>query len=395
VSRFHSYLNSAEKILLSYKGKEPFASFIKEYFSAHKKYGSKDRKQISHLCYCCFRLGKAGDKLPLNEKILAGLFVCSDEPSEVLQHLKPEWNEKVRLTLKQKLSSVSFQLSSVFPWKEELSEDIDHEKFSTSFFIQPDLFLRIRPGHTEKAMVKLDQENIAYKFIPPSTLRLANSFKTDKYFDPDKEVVVQDYNSQRVGEFLPVRPGQSDRIWDCCAASGGKSIMAYDLDPSIDLAVSDVRESILINLRKRFEKAGIKRYRSFVTDLSHSPLPTNLPVAIGAPFDLIIADVPCTGSGTWSRTPEQLVFFDTKKIEEYSALQKKIVSNLIPYLKPGGQLVYITCSVFKKENEEIVRFIKDKFHLHIKKMELLKGYEIKADSMFAAILSLPEQEKSL
>lgn len=339
----------------------------------------------------------------MEEKILAGLFLCSGEPNEMLAALKPEWNEKVTISIKEKLSiaserepkSCQLSIDNVFPWKEELSEGIDHEKFGASFFTQPDLFLRIRPDHAEKVLKKLDQQGISYEFIPPFTLRFPNSFKVDQYVELDKEVVVQDLNSQRVGEFVPIRRGPSDRVWDCCAASGGKSIMAHDLDPSIDLTVSDIRESILVNLKKRFSTAGIKKYKSFIADLSHSPF-TTLSVAEGvpqaqhhSPFDLIIADVPCSGSGTWSRTPEQLFFFDKKKIEEYASLQKKIVSNLIDHLKPGGHLLYITCSVFKKENEEMVHFVKEKFHLQTKKMELLKGYDLKADSMFAALLQRP------
>ena len=172
----------------------------------------------------------------------------------------------------------------------------------------------------------------------------------------------------------------STKLWDCCAASGGKSIMAYDINPNIQLTVSDKRESILKNLHERFEKAGIKNYNSFIADLTttnYKPPTTN--------FDLIIADVPCTGSGTWSRTPEQLYYFKEQKINEYSFLQKKIVENVIPHLKNNGHLLYITCSVFKKENEEVVDFIKEKFQLKLIKMELLKGYEMQSDTMFAAL----------
>ena len=67
-------------------------------------------------------------------------------------------------------------------------------------------------------------------------------------------------------------------------------------------------------------------------------------------------------------------------------LQKKIVSNLIPHLLPGGYLLYITCSVFSKENEEVIELIKEKFHLELVKMEILEGYNQKADTMFAALL---------
>jgi 16S rRNA (cytosine967-C5)-methyltransferase len=58
-------------------------------------------------------------------------------------------------------------------------------------------------------------------------------------------------------------------------------------------------------------------------------------------------------------------------------------------LEPGGYLLYITCSVFKKENEEAVNFVKEKFHLQLVKMELQKGYDKKADTMFAALLQKP------
>ena len=57
---------------------------------------------------------------------------------------------------------------------------------------------------------------------------------------------------------------------------------------------------------------------------------------------------------------------------------------MIPQLQPGGIFIYITCSVFKKENEEMIAFIKEKFHLQLKQMEVLKGYDKKADSMFVA-----------
>jgi len=198
---------------------------------------------------------------------------------------------------------------------------------------------------------------------------------------------VQDYNSQRVGDLIKLALGNVQqatvKVWDCCAASGGKSILAYDLIPNIDLTVSDIRESILITLKKRFQKAGIKKYKSFVTDLNNdSRLITHA-------YDLILCDVPCTGSGTWARTPEQLFYFKREAIEKYAALQKKIIENVVPHIKPGGQLLYITCSVFKKENDDVVQFAQEKFNLQLKRMEILKGYEMKADTMFAALFTKP------
>jgi 16S rRNA (cytosine967-C5)-methyltransferase len=82
--------------------------------------------------------------------------------------------------------------------------------------------------------------------------------------------------------------------------------------------------------------------------------------------------------------------FPGKKIEEYSKLQKRIVSNAISQLQPGGSFIYITCSVFKKENEDVALYIKENFHLKLKQMKVLKGYDKKADSMFVAVLSSPK-----
>ena len=93
VSRFHSYLNTATTIIRRYDGAEPFASMVKKFFSAQKKYGSKDRKQISHLCYCYFRTGKiffTATTNTLETHIITALFLCTTEHNEMLSAIAPE-----------------------------------------------------------------------------------------------------------------------------------------------------------------------------------------------------------------------------------------------------------------------------------------------------------------
>src|SRR5690606_23481303 len=100
------------------------------------------------------------------------------------------------------------------------------------------------------------------------------------------------------------------------------------------------------NLEERFRHAGIRGYKAFVADLSVGEENyKNIPFKKGS-IDLIILDVPCSGSGTWGRSPEYLRFFDEKEIDHYAALQKKILTNSIPYLKKDGIILYSTCSVF-------------------------------------------------
>lgn len=377
-------------MLQRYRGEEPFGSFSKKFFAAKKKYGSRDRKQISHLCYCYFRLGQAVLEIPVEERLLLALFLCSDRQDEMLASLKPEWNEKADHSFEDKCkeAGISLQPADLFPWVTELSEGIDPKSFVSSFLVQPDLFLRVRPGKLAAVQDKLQKANIVFHKLSDSCLRLPNASKIDGVIDLNKEAVVQDYSSQRVGEFLQnFKPGTSNvklSVWDCCAASGGKSIMLYDSNNRIDLTVSDVRESILVNLDKRFSEAGIKNYKNFVADLSRP-----LSAIPNSPFDLIVADVPCSGSGTWSRTPEQLFYFDKEKINAYAALQQRIVANVLSHLKKDGYFLYITCSVFKKENEEMVGSLQEKFQLELTRMETIKGYDKKADTMFAALLRKP------
>lgn len=386
--RFHSWLHSAKKIIESYRADVPLAAFLKKYFSSDKKYGSKDRKQIASLCYNFYRLGKAIPQLPVEEKIMVALFICENESNDFLHFHKPEWNEIIAKPIAEKLQVAGFTPEDVFPWAEALSTDVAAEQFRYSFFYQPDLFLRIRPGKNDAVTKKLQGAGIEYKLINDDCIALSNSTKIDTVLEIDNEVVIQDYNSQQVLNFLKDQPFdilQPVTVWDCCAASGGKSILAFDiLKGGIELTVSDIRESILSNLKSRFQTAGITNYKSFVADLSDNEFNIQ-----NLTFNFIICDAPCTGSGTWSRTPEQLYYLKRKTIDVYVAMQQQILSRVIPHVQEGGIFIYITCSVFKNENEDMVNFIKEKFHLQLLQMELLKGYNKKADSMFTAVFKKP------
>ncbi len=427
--RFQSYFNHALHIIDGFDGTMPLARFLKQYFTLNKKHGSTDRKMISHACYSYYRLGHALKDKPPAERLKAALFLCTDDLEKWSVVFEQEWRteDPARLARVHELFP-SFSVEDIFPWKEELSEGIDHHAFCRSFLRQPDLFLRIRPGHEKEVLKKLHQKfpqnpqdpqtssltvPPAYTFIPPFTLRLSNGFKVEEFFTPDKEIVVQDYSSQRLAPFLllpdplsihpeppppnlprsglpSVSPKRS--LWDACAASGGKSILAHDLNAGIELTVSDIRESILHNLDQRFRTAGINSYHSFVADLSmpgpllprKSSSAPQAPAQPPGPFDLLLADIPCSGSGTWSRTPEELYFFEPRKIGIYRELQEKIVSRLVASLGKKAYLVYSTCSVFKKENEEMAAFIRESFGLQPERMETINGVDERADSMFAA-----------
>jgi 16S rRNA (cytosine967-C5)-methyltransferase len=387
MSRYHSYINTAEKIIVAYKGDVPFSVFIKSFFAKEKRYGSNDRREISTICYHYFRAGVALKKYLAADKMIAAVFLCNNTPSKLLEKVNPGWNELINIPVAKKMNLINnnFTLTDLFPFTAELSAGIAIEKFCASFLVQPQLFLRIRrPGNTLTIAGKIKTAAIEYVLHNDTCLQLPTGCNIETVLAVDKEVVVQDYSSQQVlnflidfGTSLPIRPS----VWDCCAASGGKSILLYDLlKGKCKITVSDIRPAILSNLHLRFKKASIKNYQYFIADIANptEPLPATM-------YDIIICDAPCTGSGTWSRTPEQLYFFDVATITTYTKLQKQIAENTIPHLAKGGIFVYITCSVFAKENELIATFIQEKFKLQLLQQSNLLGYGYKADSMFVAV----------
>lgn len=386
MSRLYSHVNTAKTILKLFKGEMPLSAFLKTFFAREKKFGSSDRRTISAICYNYFRLGMSLKEKSIEEKIVTSLFLLTGTPNDVLQNERSQWNENVSQPLTKKIELATFDTENVFPFNGELSPSVDVKKFNASFLIQPDVFIRIRPGKHDAVKKKLIDSAIVFKEVDGNCFAFANGTKLEDLIDLDREAIIQDFNSQKVGAFFPATTLNKLEVWDCCAASGGKSIMSYDLIQNIHLTVSDLRQTIIQNLHDRFKKAGIKDYNYFVADVTE---PTNLQSSLGSTsFDLVICDAPCSGSGTWSRTPEQLLFFKKEALMRYSNLQKNIVLNAIPYVKKGGYFLYITCSVFQKENEEVVEFIQHQTNLQLIKMELLEGYEQKADSMFAALFAV-------
>lgn len=206
-----------------------------------------------------------------------------------------------------------------------------------------------------------------------------NGTKLDEISSISRFYEVQDYASQQVLSLYQAK--DKERWWDACAGSGGKSIPLMLDYPGIDLLVTDRRRSILKNLDGRFQKAGIKNYSSRELDFQDEDV--LLPVE---PFDGIIVDAPCSGSGTWGRSPERLGNFDLAQLQSFTALQKKIVSKVAPLVKEGKPLLYITCSVYQAENEEVVDYLVKNFGFKAVQMEYFQGHAYGGDTLFAARL---------
>jgi 16S rRNA (cytosine967-C5)-methyltransferase len=381
---FHQ-LSTFQKIISEFKNDEPLSRFLGLHYRQNKQMGSRDRRLASRLVYNYFRLGNAFSDIDLVERLAVAEFLCNDISNSFLEYYQPEWNNQVELSLAEKLALVKekyaqFDLKDVFPFHEHFSEGIDQEAYLLSFFTQPDLFIRVKATEEQKIKKLLASADIKFEAKGNQTIALSNGTTLEQIIADSGSYEIQDWSSQKVGQFF--EPKKWEKWWDCCAASGGKTLLLHALQPDLKLLVTDNRESILENLQQRFALAGIRSYQKKVFDLT-----LNQDLFLhDYEFDGIIFDAPCSGSGTWGRTPEMIAQFATHKIKFYTELQKKIANNVVKYLKPEKPLIYITCSVFKEENEDQVKWLCDTFNLEIEKQELIKGYEFKADTMFVARL---------
>ncbi|HWJ28173.1 MAG TPA: hypothetical protein VNS32_16640, partial [Flavisolibacter sp.] len=195
--RSHSYINSIRVIIDEYDGEMPLAPWLKHFFRTDKKFGSKDRKTIGHACYCYYRLGNAFAQTPFTERLFMALFLASTEANLILREQRPDWNDRVTLSLSEKIDFIKAhnEINFLFPWKDSLSNEINKEEFNLSFLIQPDLFLRIRPRKKDRVLKKLDQAQVSYNLINEDAVRLSNSTKIDDILSLDEEIVIQDLNS--------------------------------------------------------------------------------------------------------------------------------------------------------------------------------------------------------
>ncbi|MEC9313761.1 MAG: 16S rRNA (cytosine(967)-C(5))-methyltransferase RsmB [Pseudomonadota bacterium] len=155
---------------------------------------------------------------------------------------------------------------------------------------------------------------------------------------------VQDGAAQQVAGLLDIQPGQ--RILDACAAPGGKTGHILEQAPDnqvIALDISDKRlESIAENLSRLNLSASLAAADAADTGLWWD----------GEAFDRILIDAPCTGSGVIRRHPDIKLLRRPEDIDQLAAIQQQLLDNLWPLLKPGGLMVYTTCSAFKQENEQ-------------------------------------------
>ncbi len=380
----------------TYDGALPLSHFLKGYFRKHTRLGSRDRKVLAGMAYSWYRCSKGFDEtLSFEQRLQACLFLCETASPHTTLFLPDAWHNigsaiAERVSFLEKSAGIVFRIQHILPLTPVLSAGITTEEWLTSMLRQPRLFIRI-VASPEQVAALLEAHQIPYRKYEhiygngrhSLCLSLPNTTPVDKILPPHT-YVVQDLSSQETGHYFHTTHGND--WWDCCAGAGGKSLLLRYINPGARIIASDRRQTILDNLAARFRQYGLAVPDMRTVDVADAAA---LQRALkGEKFDHIICDAPCSGSGTWARTPEQLFFAQEDDIRSFSALQRQIAGYALDYLRPGGRLIYITCSVFRAENEMVSQTLAQHTGVSLIKERLINGIEHKADSMYVAELGI-------
>jgi 16S rRNA (cytosine967-C5)-methyltransferase len=240
--------------------------------------------------------------------------------------------------------------------KNDLSDQFP--TFITAQRTRAPMFLRVNlnRGMRDDLIASLEQDGVEALAVPdvkeavvvmshPRRVSASQAYQTGL-------CEIQDLSSQRVVHLLPLQPGM--RILDYCAGGGGKAlaIAAASRPGALEIVAHDRNHERMRDIPVRAKRAGV-----------HIPTARTEELGQMAPFDLVIVDAPCSGSGTWRRTPDAKWRCTAEKIHQLCALQSDILRAASKHLDASGHLVYVTCSVFVQENEaQVAKFLEQSEH---------------------------------
>lgn len=159
---------------------------------------------------------------------------------------------------------------------------------------------------------------------------------------------VQDEGSQLIAQLVSPPPGS--QILDYCAGAGGKSLaLASTMEHKGQLYLYDIRPAILYEAKRRLKRAGIQNFQLLLPESKQMRY-------LKGKMDAVLVDAPCSGSGTLRRNPDLKWNFSKTMLDELVAKQRMIFAEALSYLKPGGKIIYATCSIFPEENEQQLEY---------------------------------------
>lgn len=336
---------------------------------SNPKWGSKDRGFIAETVYDTVRwkrmieasMGKEVSPDNLWE-FVGTWFVLQDEKL-------PYWDEFKKLSPKDILkrnhaaTDKNFAVRESIPqWLYELGiKELGEKKWHTeieAMNIPAPTVIRANTLKIERKSLKneLRQERVDTEVLSkyPDALQLAekaNIFRTDAFKKGLFEI--QDAGSQLISPYLNVQPGM--RVVDACAGAGGKTLhLTALMENKGQIFALDIHEWKLLELKKRAKRAGAQNIQTKVIDS------TKVIKKMENTADRLLIDAPCSGLGVLSRNPDSKWKLSLDFIENIKKEQERILNDYCKMVKPGGAMVYATCSILPSENQfQVENFLKN------------------------------------
>jgi len=330
-----------------------------------KRWGSADRKFVAETIYEVVRWKRlyaeiAEVKEPYNREDIWRMFavwaVLRGYPIPDWRQLEGTPERKIKGRFDE-LSKIRKMRESIPDWMDEMGiQELGEELWTKEIAAQnkqAHVILRVNTLNTTKEKLRaiLMDLNIETEFLPnqPDALVLkerANVFMTDAFKEGLFEV--QDASSQLVAAFLDVKPGM--RVVDTCAGAGGKTLhMASLMQNKGQLIAMDLYESKLKQLKLRAKRNGAFNIEYRIIDS------TKVIKKLYEKADRVLIDAPCSGLGVLKRNPDAKWKLQPEFIDNIKKIQAEVLESYSRIVKPGGKLVYATCSILPSENQEQIK----------------------------------------
>ncbi len=358
----------------------PADKLLDNYFKTHRYIGSKDRAAIGELFYWILRhkaalewwMERSNQRVHGRSYVLAALALRGEYSSSLSkdsQYSPPPLDEH-ELQLVSQLADKQIEHRDMpdhvrlnYPaWCDDYLRRAFPKDFDAALRClneQAPTDLRVNTIKTsredlQRALAKEEFETTPTE-LSPIGLRLARRMPifTSELFKLG-HFEVQDEGSQAVALIVDAQPGH--RVIDFCAGAGGKTLaMAACMQNKGRIMAWDISEKRLSQITLRLRRAGVDNVQTHViTSEQDAFIKRHKQTA-----DRVLVDAPCSGTGTWRRNPDLKWRFTQKDLDEVVAVQQSILQSAARLVKPGGRLIYATCSVLQEENElQAAQFLK-------------------------------------
>jgi 16S rRNA (cytosine967-C5)-methyltransferase len=337
-ARVQAAIEILDEAIASAIGDGPPADMIvQRYFKTRRYAGSKDRRAVRELVYRAIR--RSGERPDSGRSAMLGVADEDDELNALFDgsvHGPAERSEEAGAP------------AALLPsWIEpNLSELVTPDEWSALLERAP-LDLRVNVARTDREAIAGQFEGSTPTRLSPWGLRLPLDTRVDDHPAFTGGLVeVQDEGSQLIA--LACQPTNELDILDLCAGAGGKSLALAAAVPASRIIASDTNRTRLAQLSPRAERAGA----TIAVRLLDGGREAEQLADLEGQCDVVLVDAPCSGSGTWRRNPEGRWRLTPERLDRLVKLQERLLDLAAPLVKPGGALIYATCSILRREGAE-------------------------------------------